>query len=91
MNACSIPDQSLFQKGSGSLYEGGVSASELDSADTGESETIEDPESDTGLALDTSIEDTGFEDTGLEDTSIEDTGLEDTSIQDSAMDSGDTE
>ena len=90
IGACSLPDRSLFQKGSGGLYEGGVSASELESEDTGP--TVEDTASpDSGLFEDTGADDTAQGDTGADDTGIEDTGAEDTEAEDSGTDSGGAE
>lgn len=68
LNACSIPDASLFQKGSGSLYEGGIDAKELateDTGDTGEDDIWED----------TAVEDTGTRDSAT-DTATDDSGQE---------------
>ena len=97
-SACELPDQSLFQKGSGGLYEGGVPAEELEQeeatpiGDTGTLEdtgTIEDTGTeDTGSLEDTAMEDTGMVDTGSEDTGFEDTGFEDTGTTE---DTGNTE
>ena len=93
VNACSIPDQSLFQKGSGSLYEGGVSASELDTEDSEaslEDTASQDTGIDTGLLEDTADEDTGVEDSTEEDTG-DDSGLEDTAAEETHTDSGESE
>ena len=72
--ACSLPDPSLFQKGSGSLYDGGVSAEELDSVDTGS--PLEDTANED--TNDTSIDSDQLEDTYIDDTALEDSGIEDT-------------
>ncbi len=93
VNACSLPDQSLFQKGSGSLYEGGVSASELDSEDSGasnEDTAAEDTGFDTGLMEDTADDESGTEDSSQDDTG-EDSGLEDTASEETTTDSGEPE
>ena len=100
MGACEIPDPSLFQKGNGGLYEGGVSASEIDSGDIGT--TMEDtsiPIEDTGTifedtgegdsAVEQGSDETGqLEDTSIEDTSLDDSAIDDTSADDTAIDTG---
>ena len=88
LSGCSLPDPSLFQKGDGSLYEGGVSASELDSGDTG---IINDTGNNLETGIDSGIpEDTSFEDTG-EDTAMQDSGVDDSGASENSDDSGDTE
>ena len=79
---CSLPDRSLFQKGSGNLYEGGTSASDLDSEDTG---LIED------TSVDTALEETGIEETGFSDSATEDTAAEEPEIEDSGTEEAETE
>ena len=83
--ACEIPDPSLFQKGSGNLYEGGTSASEVpseDSGTTGDSGIMEDTAWDSGIIEDSAIEDTGSEDPNEESDS------EDTASEETTTDSG---
>ena len=59
LNACSIPDASLFQKGSGYLYEDGTDTKERETEDTG----------DTGEEY--IWEDTALEDTGTRDSATD--------------------
>ena len=94
-SACELPDQSLFQKGSGGLYEGGVPAEELDQEEAppiGDTGIIDDTGTeDTGTIEDTGTEDTGeVEDTAFEDTGLVDTGSEDTGIIEDTGTTGDT-